>query len=101
MHSLETTHRFELDTIRRGAARGLLSMPSCSQESKANVYYDLACVYARLSKEVDCQRMLQISFQLRPINQFFRDWLSRDPDLERMREKAWFQALLEEEVNGL
>jgi hypothetical protein len=78
-----------------------LSMPSCSQESKANVYYDLACVYARLSKEVDCQRMLQISFQLRPINQFFRDWLSRDPDLERMREKAWFQALLEEEVNGL
>jgi tetratricopeptide (TPR) repeat protein len=78
-----------------------LSMPSCSQESKANVYYDLACVYARLSKEVDCQRMLQISFQLRPINQFFRDWLSRDPDLERMREKAWFQALLEEEVNEL
>ncbi len=78
-----------------------LSMPSCSQESKANVYYDLACVYARLSKEVDCQRMLQISFQLRPINQFFRDWLSRDPDLEGLREKVWFWALLEEEVNGL
>jgi hypothetical protein len=78
-----------------------LSMPSCSQESKANVYYDLACVYARLSKEVDCQCMLQNSFQLRPINQFSRDWLLRDPDLEGEREKAWFQVLLEGEVNGL
>ncbi len=72
-----------------------LSMPSCSQESKANVYYDLACVYARLSKEVDCQHMLQYSFLLRSINQFSRDWLLRDPDLEGVREKAWFQVLLE------
>jgi hypothetical protein len=76
-------------------------MPSCSQESKANAYYDLACVYARLSKEIDCQRMLQISFQLRPIDQFFRDWLLHDPDLEEMREKAWFHALLEGEMIGL
>jgi len=75
-----------------------LSMPSCSQESKANVYYDLACVYARSLKEADCQRMLQMWFQLRHINQSSRDWLSRDPDLEGMREKAWFQALLEGEA---
>jgi len=45
--------------------------------------------------------MLQIAFQRRPINQFLRDWLLHDPDLEGMREKAWFQALLEGEMNGL
>jgi tetratricopeptide (TPR) repeat protein len=78
-----------------------LSMPSCSRDSKADAYYDLACVYARLSKEVDCQQMLQNSLQLRPINQFFHDWLLHDPDLEGMRGKAWFQILLEGEVNGL
>ena len=78
-----------------------LSMPSCNRDMKADVYYDLACVYARLSKEVNCQHMLQNSLQLRPINQFFHDWLLRDPDLEGMRGKAWFQILLEGEVNGL
>jgi hypothetical protein len=75
-------------------------MPSCSRNSKADVYYNLASAYARLAKNADCQYMLQTSFQLRSINQFSCDRLLHDPDLEGMQGKAWFQTLLEGEVKG-
>jgi len=69
-----------------------LSMSSCSQGTRADAHYNLACAYARMKREDDCRRTLQEWIQLRPLNQFYRDWLVRDPDLEEVRGRAWFQA---------
>jgi tetratricopeptide (TPR) repeat protein len=71
-----------------------LSLTSCNQEVKADAYCDLACVYARQNREDECRQMLQTSLQIRPLNPVFRDWLIHDPDLERVREKGWFQEII-------
>jgi tetratricopeptide (TPR) repeat protein len=70
-----------------------LTMSSCSQDTQATACYNLACVYATMGSDEECRQMLQKSIQHRPLNDLSRDWLTRDPDLESVRQQAWFQAL--------
>lgn len=70
-----------------------LSLSSCSQDTRADASYNLACVYAKMGSEEECYQMLQKSIQHRPLHGLSRDWLIHDPDLESVREQAWFQIL--------
>jgi len=68
-----------------------LMLRSCSQDTAASAWYDLACVHARSSREEECRRALFTSDRLRPID---RPWLQKDTDLVSVREQPWFQELL-------
>lgn len=74
-----------------------LSLPTSRGDIRAAALYNLACVYARLNDEAECRRMLEERARIEPLD---RDWLARDPDLESVRDTAWFQSLLATEGTG-
>lgn len=73
------------------------SVPAGGDE-RASVLYNLGCVYARTGRDEECRDALVKSGQLAPFFGLRRDWLLRDPDLESVRDKEWFRALLGQEI---
>lgn len=72
-----------------------LTMPSCTGLTQASALYDLACIYALTNREELCRTTLPRVIELWPQ---FREEMARDPGFVTMREAAWFQALLNDEV---
>lgn len=68
-----------------------LSLRSCSGDIRKSAFYNLACVYARLGREEDCHQALQNAARIKPLD---REWMSKDPDFEGVRDKQWFRALI-------
>ncbi len=75
------------------ALQRCLALPWCAGDTRADAYYNLGCVYARMDREDDCRQMLQKWVHLQPRNQLAQYWLMQDTDLETMREKPWFHEL--------
>lgn len=73
-----------------------LALPGCQGDTRANALYNLACAYARQGNEDDCRRALEDSANLKqPEGQL----LAEDPDLESVRERDWFRALIGSDQN--
>jgi tetratricopeptide (TPR) repeat protein len=70
-----------------------LSLRSCSSEIRGLALYNLACVKARQGFTADSHKLLIESDSLRPID---KKHTASDPDLESLREEAWFQELISE-----
>jgi hypothetical protein len=68
-----------------------LSLNSCGNETRAEVLYNLACVYALTRRPDDCRRALEDSHRLHAVD---AAWLAKDPDFESVREEPWFHSLL-------
>lgn len=68
-----------------------LSLPSCSSDTRASAFYDLACVKARLDLESECRQLLTESNSLRALD---KQHTASDPDFESMRDIEWFKNLL-------
>jgi tetratricopeptide (TPR) repeat protein len=70
-----------------------LALRSCSGDTAASAWYDLACAYALQDREEACRQALLTSDALRPID---RSWIGKDEDLVRVRERTWFKELVGE-----
>jgi hypothetical protein len=68
-----------------------LSMLFCTGNIRGSAFYDLSCVYARSGKEEDCRQALIQSSQIRKLD---KEWMMKDPDLESVRERPWFKAMV-------
>jgi hypothetical protein len=68
-----------------------LSMLFCTGKIRSLTLYNLGCVYARADKEEDCRQALLQSGQSHKLD---KEWMTKDPDLESVREALWFKALI-------
>jgi tetratricopeptide (TPR) repeat protein len=68
-----------------------LAMENCRGKTRSSALYNIACVYARTGREQDCRTALDEHVKLRPLN---KEWTSRDPDFESVRELTWFNSLV-------
>ena len=79
-----------LDEAEAELQRALI-IPSCINDTRGSVLYNLACVYARTDRENLCNITLQEAIGLWPL---CRQNLQTDPDFAAVREHEWFQNLL-------
>jgi hypothetical protein len=74
------------------ALQRCMALPSCGNEKRAGALYDLACVKARRGMEDECRTALEESARLQALK---REHTITDPDLESVRNRDWFRALVE------
>lgn len=68
-----------------------LALPTSDKHFRAGTLYDLACIYARQDRVDDCRQALSESAILRPLD---KEWMTKDVDLDSVRNEEWFQKLL-------
>ncbi len=73
------------------ALKKSLALPTSLGHFRARTLYDLACVYARQNRSHECHQSLLESAKLRPLD---KEWMTKDSDLEAIRNTIWFQELL-------
>jgi len=79
----------ELDQARSSLEKALAS-PLCTGPDRGGVLYNLACVCARKGDEKECRSRLLEAKQYGGCNV---EWMQKDPDLQTVTERTWFQEL--------
>ena len=85
----------EVDQARSSLEKALAS-PLCTGSERGGVLYNLACVCARKGEENECRSRLLEAKQYGACNV---EWMQKDPDLQTVTERTWFQELLTELSN--
>ncbi|HKR58144.1 MAG TPA: hypothetical protein VJS64_00320, partial [Pyrinomonadaceae bacterium] len=78
--------------------RDCLELPGCTGNTRAGVFYDLACIQSRLGNETECRSFLEQSAALRPLD---IKHTSQDGDLVAVRDRDWFKDMLQSPSAGL
>jgi hypothetical protein len=73
-----------------------LASPLCTGSERGRVLYNLACVCARKGEENECRSRLLEAKQYGGCDV---EWMQKDPDLQTVTERTWFQELLTELSN--
>jgi len=73
-----------------------LTSPLCVGSARGGVLYNLACAFARKGDENKCRSHL---LEARPYGGLNVEWMQKDPDLQTVMERTWFQELLTELSN--